>query len=82
MNRPTQNDVQTAIRVLRQLRQRIHRSADRTAANLTKNSFGTRHAAQIEQQALAQLHVIDSVLIQLNFWNREGPDNPAKEEQS
>jgi len=81
MNRPTQIDIQIAIRVLRQLRQQIHRSAERTAANLTKNSFGTRHTAQIEQQALEQLNIIDSVLIQLNFWNQESPQNPAKEEQ-
>ena len=80
MNRPTQIDIQIAIRVLRQLRQQIHRSAERTAANLTKNSFGTRHTAQIEQQALEQLNIIDSVLIQLNFWNQECPQNPAKEE--
>ena len=82
MNQPRPDEIQAAIRVLRQLRQRIHRSAERTAANLPKNAFGGRHAAQIEEQALAQLSTVDSVLIQLNFWCHKCPQNHATGEQS
>jgi len=82
MNQPSPDEIQAAIRVLRQLRQRIHRSAERTAANLPKNAFGGRHAAQIEEQALAQLRTVDSVLIQMNFWCHKCPQNQDTGEQS
>jgi len=82
MNQPSPDEIQAAIRVLRQLRQRIHRSAERTAANLPKNAFGGRHAVQIEEQALAQLSTVDSVLIQLTFWCLKCPQNHATGEQS
>ena len=82
MNQPSPDEIQVAIRVLRQLRQRIHRSAERTAANLPKNAFGGRHAAQIEEQALAQLSTVDSLLIQLNFWCHKCPQNQPTGEES
>src|SRR3989442_757889 len=56
MNQPSPDEIQVALRVLRKLRQRIHRSAERTAANLPKNAFGGRHAAQIEEQACTTYH--------------------------
>ena len=82
MNQPSPDEIQAAIRVLRQLRQRIHRSAERTAANLPKNAFGGHHAAQIENQALAQLSTVDSVLIQLNFWCHKCQQNHPTGEES
>ena len=82
MNQPSPDEIQVAIRVLRKLRQRIHRSAERTAANLPKNAFGGRHAAQIEEQALAQLSTVDSVLIQLNFWCHKCQQNQPMGEES